>query len=79
MRPQLTPATVPTGLTPLMRKSSKTVAAAALALSSARSRVDELAGGQLATTDQPIPVVLSESDGQNIDELPLDRTIVNFR
>ena len=27
MRPQLTPATVPTGLTPLMRKSSKTVAA----------------------------------------------------
>ena len=33
----------------------------------------------LENTDEQIPVVPSASDGQNVDELPLDRTIVNFR
>jgi hypothetical protein len=33
----------------------------------------------LENTDEQIPVVPSASDGQNLDELPPDRTIVNFR
>ena len=33
----------------------------------------------LENTDEEIPVVPSESDGSNVDELPLDQTIVTFR